>query len=823
MTFTPATAGAVAVDANTVTAYKVTVPDDTYYVYAVLDTSETTAITNTYNTGIAANPTALVTGTAELGSTDTILIDDSLTDLNIYVGARVIITAGTALGESRAIVAYDGTKTLTVSPVFTTALDTTSVYRINVPETSSVSLGTVTITNHTVNLDVPSTFHGVGDFFNVGVMLDTNGQAITGSSIYINFSATTLELADQTTPYSKFIEERAATSNGATAGNTIISTDLTSTVDDFYNTFQVVITSGAAVGERSTISDYTGASQTITVSPAFSAQVKQGVSFTISQPLTGTVSLGTNAWNATVVKNSGSNADGEADFVAISSTSDAKAIIGTDKFLLLTFKTLAAGNTDIKLSFNGGRATATIDNTGNEHLTHGGNAIHISTVAAPSASISGTILLEGRTDHQENVTLELRQTGSLGHVTTYTAPEDTDATTPGIQLQTATDGTFKITNVPSGTFFLTAKASHYLRGQNDASVPIQVTPGKVVTSVLIKGFNDANSDGDFADAGEEFGTLLAGETGTEDNQITAADVTTFASNFGLTAQTALDAADIDGDNDVDVDDFMFISKNFGKTAIAPIGVAGVVNASPSGKTIASPFELAGLPSEIELGEEIGVEVQLKHASHVAGYAFELTLDPRKAAVSQTAEGNFLKLHDKTFFVSNQERSQERHKLIIANASKTSVSGSGTALSFTLKPSVLGDVILTLGNVQLVDGDGKVELDGSSKEYTVRVIPKKIVTQSVLLQNYPNPFNPETWMPYALKDGAEVTIRIYNATGQVVRTLDLGFQKSAEYFSRDQAAYWDGRNDMGEHIASGVYFYQIDAGDFSATRKMVILK
>ena len=95
--------------------------------------------------------------------------------------------------------------------------------------------------------------------------------------------------------------------------------------------------------------------------------------------------------------------------------------------------------------------------------------------------------------------------------------------------------------------------------------------------------------------------------------------------------------------------------------------------------------------------------------------------------------------------------------------------------------------------------------------------------TTLLANYPNPFNPETWIPYHLAESAEVTLRIYAINGTLVRTLDLGHQPAGRYQARSQAAYWDGRNEMGESVASGVYFYTLTAGDFTATRKMLIRK
>ncbi len=93
----------------------------------------------------------------------------------------------------------------------------------------------------------------------------------------------------------------------------------------------------------------------------------------------------------------------------------------------------------------------------------------------------------------------------------------------------------------------------------------------------------------------------------------------------------------------------------------------------------------------------------------------------------------------------------------------------------------------------------------------------------LFANYPNPFNPETWFPYQLSKPSDVTITIYDVRGRVVRMLKLGHQAAGTYRSRSKAAYWDGKNKFGESVASGVYFYRLTAGDFSATRKMLIRK
>ena len=94
---------------------------------------------------------------------------------------------------------------------------------------------------------------------------------------------------------------------------------------------------------------------------------------------------------------------------------------------------------------------------------------------------------------------------------------------------------------------------------------------------------------------------------------------------------------------------------------------------------------------------------------------------------------------------------------------------------------------------------------------------------MLLANYPNPFNPETWIPYQLQNDADTTIRIYDVDGKLVRNLDLGFQTAGYYHNQSRAAYWNGRNNLGEQVVSGVYFYQLESDNYIQTRKLVILK
>jgi hypothetical protein len=99
----------------------------------------------------------------------------------------------------------------------------------------------------------------------------------------------------------------------------------------------------------------------------------------------------------------------------------------------------------------------------------------------------------------------------------------------------------------------------------------------------------------------------------------------------------------------------------------------------------------------------------------------------------------------------------------------------------------------------------------------------LVMETMLLPNYPNPFNPETWIPYQLATDADVQVRIYDISGTLVRRLVMGYQPVGSYVNRERAAYWNGRDENFEQVSSGLYFYQLRAGDYFAVKRMVILK
>ena len=171
--------------------------------------------------------------------------------------------------------------------------------------------------------------------------------------------------------------------------------------------------------------------------------------------------------------------------------------------------------------------------------------------------------------------------------------------------------------------------------------------------------------------------------------------------------------------------------------------------------------------------------------------------------------------------------------IIASENITSIAKRSSAVWADLnRKSVVeaGDKL----KVSLYDDRGRIVSGPFQRTVTTRDIRNAFLSlqlnvgdvqpqDTLLAQNYPNPFNPETWIPYQLSKSTQVRIDIYNVSGHLVRSLDLGWQPTGSYMTPSSAAYWDGRNAIGERVASGIYFYTLQTSDFTATRRMVILK
>ena len=157
-------------------------------------------------------------------------------------------------------------------------------------------------------------------------------------------------------------------------------------------------------------------------------------------------------------------------------------------------------------------------------------------------------------------------------------------------------------------------------------------------------------------------------------------------------------------------------------------------------------------------------------------------------------------------------------LVAQHLGETSTPAAPAALPVSLSPETVQEWIDMAhaqndGSAAFVQGIAALE----------RLLALMIPNKTVLRANYPNPFNPETWIPYHLASDTEVRINIYDIQGVLVRQFNLGYQKAGYYTDRTRAAHWDGRNEIGESVASGVYFYTLTTDDYTGTRRMVILK
>jgi len=288
-----------------------------------------------------------------------------------------------------------------------------------------------------------------------------------------------------------------------------------------------------------------------------------------------------------------------------------------------------------------------------------------------------------------------------------------------------------------------------------------------------------------------------------DQRVDLVDFSILASTFGTTDKRA----DFNGDGFVNLPDFSILAANFGKTT------ANLV-AAPVMSVEADYFSLR-MPAKIHRGDVIEVAVMVENAS-LKAYSFTLAYEPfmLKLMGDGIAKGDFLK---GALFVTQNGR------VFCATRSNAS---EGTGVLTKLRFQVIADVAtegrrydaIALRDVQIVDGAGNFS-HLPDLHATLCTVPHK----TRLLANYPNPFNPETWIPFELATAASVKLQIYAVSGRLVRTLDLGYRPAGRYVDHSAAAYWDGRNFSGEHAASGIYLYRLTAGDFSAMRRMLILK
>ena len=245
------------------------------------------------------------------------------------------------------------------------------------------------------------------------------------------------------------------------------------------------------------------------------------------------------------------------------------------------------------------------------------------------------------------------------------------------------------------------------------------------------------------------------------------------------------------------------------------------------------FSLSTNPTQIRKGEAFTLRLDASDITDLAGWQTDIAFDPALLKVNGASGingGNFLKQgNGRTFFQKGTIKNKQGSVTGIKSAriSRGGATGEGRLLSIRFTALANGQGRVVFRNFRAGNSAGQT-IPSTLPEIIIAVgntpaAPVLLPDETALLVNYPNPFNPETWIPYQLAVSAEVALRIYAANGALVRTLDLGHQSAGIYAYRSRAAYWDGKNEAGEPVASGIYFYTLTAGDFTATRKMLIRK
>ena len=308
-----------------------------------------------------------------------------------------------------------------------------------------------------------------------------------------------------------------------------------------------------------------------------------------------------------------------------------------------------------------------------------------------------------------------------------------------------------------------------------------------------------------------------------DNSINIFDLVLVASEFGKSGGNL--EGDINGDSSVDIFDLVLVASHFGETYGTPAAPSIVQSINPRWR-----LSVKAIPMDNPI--QVNLQIILDNAADLdllAGY--QLSFDsPIADLVIINADQVF---SPRKTYVMSAHRNQNRLTVgAVAYGTATRPTSidreiGGDSLLLEAKLNVTGDLNqalqqLTIDRILLSDTQGRAIPVFLNPEIDLTAIqPPAFIT--AVKQNYPNPFNPETWIPFTLSEAATVRMKIYDTAGLKIREIDLGFVEGGNYSEKGQAIYWDGRNQSGERVASGTYFYRLQTDHFSQTKKMIILK
>lgn len=442
-------------------------------------------------------------------------------------------------------------------------------------------------------------------------------------------------------------------------------------------------------------------------------------------------------------------------------------------------------------------------------------------ILTPRARLIVTTPLEGRSDYADTMDAHLRLIGSTQDITdqTYIAANDVSPVFSGggssgtledsVQVVTDAFGTFQLTQIPAGIYELTVKAPGYVTGRTDTLTlfnGLTLSPDPTFGSDALGNLSPATS----------LGSLRGGDA-TDDNQVDIADANLIFSLWNVISSDAgfVRDADINDDGVINSVDLSFVTQNFGNDGFGAPPVFRTIDGG--GDNSAALAKVTGI-EDVEAwwpGRVFEVSARVEGMSDVAAYGLRISYDPEKvkplAADQAVSQGNV--------FDENPSGSLFFHNVQPGLIDVTSGrigggwSASGDAELATIRFVALGE---DPGVIDIVSGE---VVNSAFVGLPVRVEKaQSLPSVAALHQNYPNPFNPSTEIRFDIPTARDVKLRIYNQLGQTVRTLVDRRMKAGTY-----SFEWDGANQAGHGVASGVYFYNLEAGDFRDLRKMTLVK
>ena len=499
----------------------------------------------------------------------------------------------------------------------------------------------------------------------------------------------------------------------------------------------------------------------------------------------------------------------------VSSPYDSSQTAATLQLVVKNFSGGASLDTVLQWSSEPGRQTVFRRGT-TELATPARDATVILT---PRARLIVTVPLEGRSDYADTIDAHVRRIGSTQDIKdqTYIAANDVTPVFAGgsstledsVQVVSNSFGTFQLIQIPAGVYEITAKAPGFVTGRSDT---LTLFNGSFKS---VKPTFGSDALGNLSPATPLLS--LRGGDATNDNQVDISDANLIFSVWNAVPADANYVRDADVNNDgvINSIDLGFVTKNFMNDGFGAPPVFRTIN--EGGDNSAAIAKVTGV-EDVEAwwpGRVFEVTIQVQGMSDVAAYDLRVSYDPEKvkplAADQAVSQGNV--------FDENSAGSLFFHRVhpgvidVASGRIGADWSASGDAELASIRFVALG------GDPGVIDIVAGQVVNSAHVGIPVRVEKARALPMvAALHQNYPNPFNPSTEIRFDIPTARDVKLRIYNQLGQTVRTLVDHRMKAGTYTFE-----WDGSNQAGQGVASGVYFYNLQAGDFRDLRKMTLVK